>query len=83
MATDRPKRRDKRPHPLPRHGDDKRVSAPRQLGRQQIISQMTDLIAGCREQLERHGAGCDCETCCVVSNFVGALRLFRLVLEIS
>jgi hypothetical protein len=82
MARDRP-RRGKPVHPLSRHAHDKRVSPPRQLGRERLLSQMTDLIAACREQLERHGAACDCETCCVVSNFVGALRLFRLILEIS
>lgn len=83
MPTDSPRRQRKPKHPLPPHRDEKRVSPPRQLGRERILSQMTDLIAACRDQLEGHKAGCDCDTCCVVSNFVGALRLFRLILEIS
>lgn len=83
MPTDSPRQRRKPKHPLPPHREQKRVSPPRQLVRERILSQMTDLIAACREQLERHGAGCDCDTCCVVSNFAGALRLFRLILEIS
>ena len=83
MPRDSPKRRRKPAHPLPRQKEHKPVSPPRQLGRERLLSQMTDLIAGCREQLEGHGEACDCDTCCVVSNFVGALRLFRLVLEIS
>lgn len=77
------RRRRRSTHPLPRQQQQKHVSPPRQLRRERILSQMTDLIAACCEQLDSHKAGCDCETCCVVSNFVGALRLFRLVLEIS
>jgi hypothetical protein len=51
--------------------------------RERILAQLHDLVVACLELFDEHGPECDCESCCVVSNFVGALRLFRMVLEIS
>jgi hypothetical protein len=73
----------KRAHPVPRHRQQKPVSHPRLLARARILDQLHDLIVACRELFDEHGEACECEACCVVSNFVGALRLFRMVLEIS
>ncbi len=68
---------------LPREREPKPLSKPRQMQREQLLSQLHDLIAAVEELFEAHGSGCDCETCAVASNFLGALRLFRMVLEIS
>jgi hypothetical protein len=53
------------------------------MGRERILTQLHDLIAACEELFEEHGEACSCEACCVVSNLVGSLRVFRLILEIS
>ncbi len=74
----------KKPTPtLPREPEPKPLSKPRQMQRERILAQLHDLIVACEELFAQHGAECDCESCSVASNFVGALRLFRLVLEIS
>lgn len=86
MPRNLPKRRKSRrkpAHPLPRQRTHKFVSTPRMMARQQILTQLHDLIVACEELFSAHGEGCDCEACCTVSNLVGALRLFRLILEIS
>jgi hypothetical protein len=69
--------------PLPREREPKPLAKPRQLQRERLLAQLHDLTVACEELFDEHGIECDCETCSVVSNFVGALRLFRLVLEIS
>ncbi len=83
--TPKPDKTDKKKpaQPLPRERDPKPLSKPRQMQREQLLSQLHDLIVACEELFSEHGNTCDCETCSVTSNFVGALRLFRLVLEIS
>jgi len=53
------------------------------MARERILTQLHDLIVACEELFEEHGEACDCEACCVVSNMVGSLRVFRLILEIS
>jgi hypothetical protein len=69
--------------PLSREREPKPLSVPRQLQREQLLNQLHDLIVACAELFDEHGTECDCETCAVTSNFIGALRLFRLILEIS
>jgi len=44
---------------------------------------MSDLVAACDELFAEHGEECTCDGCCLVSNFVGSLRLYRMVLEIT
>ena len=70
-------------HPLARQREQKPVSHPRLMARERILTQLHDLIVACEELFEEHGEACDCEACCVVSNMVGSLRVFRLILEIS
>jgi hypothetical protein len=70
-------------HPLPRQRQQKPVSRPQLMAREQILNQLHDLITACEELFEQHGEACACEACCVVSNMVGSLRMFRMVLEIS
>ena len=77
------KRRTKPLQPPPRQRELKPISKPRQIQRDHLLTQLHDLIVACEELFDAHGDGCDCETCCVASNFVGSLRLFRMVLEIS
>ena len=85
MPRDRPKQRRRRKpiHPLPRQREHKPVSRPFQMGRERILSQLHDLIGSCEDLFAEHGDSCACESCCVVSNFVGTVRLFRMILEIS
>jgi len=56
---------------------------PTMMAREQILSQLSDLITACEELFEQHGEACACEGCCLVSNIVGCLRLFRMILEIT
>ena len=70
-------------HPLARQREQKPVSHPRLMARERILTQLHDLIVACEELFEEHGEACDCEACCVVSNMVGSLLVFRLILEIS
>jgi hypothetical protein len=78
-----PRRRKPLRHPLPRQLQQKPVSKPTMMAREQILSQLSDLITACEELFEQHGEACACEGCCTVSNFVGSLRLFRMILEIT
>jgi len=76
--------RGKRPrHPLPRQRQQKPVSRPTMMARERIVSQLSDLITACEELFDEHGEECACEGCCLVTNFVGSLRLYRMVLEIT
>jgi len=86
MATDRSKkahRRRKPSHPLARQTEDKPIAAPIQQGRPRILAQLSDAIAACQELFEEHGDACTCESCCLVSNMVGSLKVFRMILEIT
>jgi hypothetical protein len=53
------------------------------MARLQILNQLHDLVAACRELFDGHGEACECEACCVASNMVGTLRIFEMILEIS
>lgn len=84
MPRDQPKRRRRKPiQPLPRQRERKPVSTPQQAVRQRILSQLDDVIGSCEDLFKEHGEDCECESCRVVSNFVGAIRLFHMILEIS
>jgi len=78
-----PRRRKRPRHPLPRQQQQKPVSKPTMQAREQILSQMSDLITACEALFEQHGEACACDGCCLVTNFVGSLRLYRMVLEIT
>lgn len=49
------------------------------MARERIGSQLEDLIAACVELFEEHGYECCCDGSSLVSNFVGSLRLYRLL----
>ena len=70
-------------HPLPRQKTQNPIERPRMMARAQILLQLHDLIVACEELFAAHGEACACECCCAVSNMVGSLRIFRMVLEIS
>ena len=42
-----------------------------------------DTIAACEELFQAHGEACSCELCCLVTNFVGALWVFHMLVEIT
>lgn len=77
------KRNPKPVHPLPRQREQKPLSQPFLIAREHLLAQLGDTIASCEELFENHGEACLCEACCVVSNMVGCLRVFRMFLEIS
>ena len=56
---------------------------PQQIVRQRILSQLHDVIGSCEDLFKEHGETCQCEACCTVSNMVGSIRLFHMVLSIS
>jgi hypothetical protein len=70
-------------HPLARQVEQKPISAPMQQARSRILDQLTDTIAACQELFEEHGEACSCESCCLVSNLIGSLKVFRMLLEIT
>ena len=76
-------RRRKPTHPLAHQAQQKPISAPIQQARPRILDQLTDAIAACNELFEEHGEACTCEGCCLVSNLVGSLKVFRMILEIT
>lgn len=51
--------------------------------RREIALDLSDLLSACEGLFTEHGEACTCETCCLVSNMVGTLRLFRLLVEIT
>jgi hypothetical protein len=79
----RPWRRKQPRHPLPCQRQQKPVSRPTMMARERIVSQFSDLITACEELFAEHGEECACDGCCLVTNFVGSLRLYRMVLEIT
>jgi hypothetical protein len=68
---------------LARQHVQKPVSQPLLAPRAEIQVQLRDTIAACEELFKAHGAECTCDCCCLVSNFVGALHLFHMLLEIT
>jgi hypothetical protein len=68
---------------LPKHRQAKPVTTPMMKARQQILTQMSDLIVAHEELFEEHGEACECDACCMASNMVGAIKIFRMVLEIT
>jgi hypothetical protein len=68
---------------LSKHRQAKPVSTPLMKARQQILSQMSDLIAAHEELFEQHGEACECDACCLVSNMLSTIRIFKMLLESS
>lgn len=56
---------------------------PAQQGRHRIYSHLDDALGACADLVADHGEDCECETCCLVSNLVGAVRVFHMLLEIT
>jgi hypothetical protein len=85
--TDRKQRgrrkRQKVQRKLSRHGEQKLVSAPQLQARKRILALLNDTIGSCDDLFAQHGEGCNCEVCCLVSNLVGGLRIFKMLLEIT
>ena len=67
----------------PRQHEQKLVSCPQMMARERILHQLQDLIAACEELFAEHGGACCCEPCCLVSNLIGSVRVFKMILEIS
>lgn len=67
---------------LPRQRQ-KPVCQPIQQTRARIASDLDDAIGACEDLFQEHGEDCECETCSVVSNLVGAVRVFRMLLQIT
>lgn len=61
----------------------KPLSQPFMMAREHVLAQLQESIASCEELFRSHGEGCSCEACCVVSNMVGSLRVFHMMLAIS
>ena len=78
-----PKRRRKTISHLPRQTEQKLISRPMQMARVEILTQLHDTIAACEELFHAHGQACSCDLCCLVANFVGSLRVFHMVVEIT
>jgi len=53
------------------------------MARAEILTQLHDTIAACEALFLAHGDACSCERCCLTSNLVGTLRVFRMLAEIT
>jgi len=51
--------------------------------RARIVSQLDDVIGSCEDLFAEHGEDCSCENCAVVSNAVGSVRIFQMLLSIT
>jgi hypothetical protein len=82
-ADQKPRARPKSLSGLPRQRTQKPVFRPQLMARERILSQLSDLVSACEELFEEHGEACCYEACCLVSNLVGSVRVFKMILEIS
>ena len=78
-----PKRRRPNLATLPRQHEQKLVMQPQLAARKRILDGLHDAIGSCEDLFGEHGESCSCETCCLVNNAVGDLRIFRMLLEIT
>jgi hypothetical protein len=85
--TAKPKKASKRKRPalasLPKPAEQKRVFEPTLHVRKRIVDNVHDAIGSCEDLFAEHGEGCQCEVCCLVSNLVGSLRVFEMLLNIT
>ena len=79
----KPTKRSRKTIGLPRPNETKSLSRPTNLPRVEIVTQLSDTIAAAEELFHAHGGSCSCDLCCAVANFVGALRIFHLLVEIT
>ena len=68
---------------LPKPAEQKLVSEPQLQVRNRILNDLHDTIGSCEDLFEQHGEGCQCEACCLVGNFVGSIRIFEMLLQIT
>lgn len=68
---------------LPRQEQQKLVPRPQMMARERILNHLEDLVGACEDLFAEHGAACACEACCVVSNLIGSVRVFRMLLAIT
>ena len=85
MAKTSPKPRTKRKAlgRLPRQRQQKLLPLPQMMARERILRQLDDLIGACEDLFQEHGVACSCEACCAVSNLIGSVRAFKMILAIS
>jgi hypothetical protein len=83
-STKRPAQKEPTTKPqLARQQLQKPVSQPLMASRAELQVQLRDTTAACEELFKAHGQACTCDCCCLVSNFVGAIRVFHMLLEIT
>ena len=68
---------------LPRQRPQKPIAQPTMMVRARIVSQLDDVIGSCEDLFAEHGEDCSCENCAVVSNAVGSVRIFQMLLSIT
>ncbi len=68
---------------LPRQREQKPIAQPTQQTRARILAHLGDAVGACEDLFQEHGEDCECETCCLVSNLVGSVRAFRMLLKIT
>ena len=78
----RPQRK-RRTASLPRQRPQKPIAQPTMMVRARIVSQVDDVIGSCEDLFAEHGEDCPCETCAVVSNAIGSVRIFQMLLTIT
>jgi hypothetical protein len=83
----KPKQPSRRKRPalasLPKPAEQKIVMEPNLQARKRILDNLHDTIGSCDDLFKQHGEGCQCETCCLIGNLVGSLRIFEMLLHIT
>jgi hypothetical protein len=51
--------------------------------RARLLANLGDAIDTCEALFQEHGEECECDFCSLVSNLVGSLKVFRMLLEIT
>jgi hypothetical protein len=59
------------------------VPQPTNQARARIRSHLIDTVDASEDLFHEHGDDCECEICRLVSNFIGSVRLYTMLLEIT
>jgi hypothetical protein len=51
--------------------------------RARLLAHLGDAIDACEALFQEHGDDCECDLCSLVSNLVGCLKVFRMLVEIT
>ena len=66
-----------------RQSTHKPAPTPTMQVRERMRVHLIDAVNACEDLFGEHGQECACEVCALVSNFVGSLRLYVMLINIT